>query len=453
MARIASPRASKATSMPVEPTGAPMYVLALEPASRPRLPPEPPTLLDVGELDDDGGDGCSSDDLSVEGLREALRALLEAEQPDLVVPEIEAIATPMLEVLEATGVVRVIPTARAARLTMDREGIRRLAAETLGLPTSPYKFCDSLDELQASLQEKSQAFSGIVKLGRTHLQDATPITLGQEFSGYAAQLANARQLIQGALSWLYPLAIGGTAVGTGLNTHPEFGPRVAAELARVHHMPFASADNKFAALAAHDALVATHGMLKTLAIALTKIANDIRWLASGPRSGLGEITIPDNEPGSSMMPGKVNPTQCEALTMLCAQVMGNDVAMGIGAASGHLELNVYKPLLAHNLLQSIRLLADGMRSFNRHCVWGIQPHIDRIDAHLKRSLMLVTALVPHLGYDRSAEIAKWALKNGSSLAEAALSLGYASQAQLDLWLQPAGMLGPMPSHANPAPDT
>lgn len=323
-------------------------------------------------------------------------------------------------------------------------------AAALGISTH---VLPALDELQASLQEKSQAFSGIVKLGRTHLQDATPITLGQEFSGYAAQLANARQLIQGALSWLYPLAIGGTAVGTGLNTHPEFGPRVAAELARVHHMPFESADNKFAALAAHDALVATHGMLKTLAIALTKIANDIRWLASGPRSGLGEITIPDNEPGSSMMPGKVNPTQCEALTMLCAQVMGNDVAMGIGAASGHLELNVYKPLLAHNLLQSIRLLADGMRSFDRHCVRGIQPDVERIEAHLKKSLMLVTALVPHLGYDRSAEIAKWALKNGSSLAEAALSLGYASQAQLDLWLQPAGMLGPMPSHANPAPDT
>lgn len=323
-------------------------------------------------------------------------------------------------------------------------------AAALGISTH---ILPALDELQASLQEKSQAFSGIVKLGRTHLQDATPITLGQEFSGYVAQLANARQLIHRAVSWLYPLAIGGTAVGTGLNTHPEFGQRVAAELARVHHMPFESADNKFAALATHDALVATHGMLKTLAIALTKIANDVRWLASGPRSGLGEITIPDNEPGSSMMPGKVNPTQCEALTMLCAQVMGNDVAIGIGAASGHFELNVYKPLLAHNLLQSIRLLADGMRSFDRHCVRGIQPHIDRIDAHLKRSLMLVTALVPHLGYDRSAEIAKWALKNDSSLTEAALLLGYANQAQLDLWLQPASMLGPLPSHAKPAPDT
>jgi len=300
----------------------------------------------------------------------------------------------------------------------------------------------ALDALHASLLARSMAFAGIVKLGRTHLQDATPITLGQEFSAYVAQLAQARTWLQQALTGLFPLAIGGTAVGTGLNTHPQFGQRVAAELASRHGLPFTSADNKFAALAAHDALVATHGQLKTLAVALNKMANDIRWLASGPRSGLGEITIPENEPGSSIMPGKVNPTQCEALTMLCAQVMGNDVAIGIGAASGNFELNVYKPLLAHNLLQSIRLLADGMRSFERYCVRGIEANVPRIHEHLARSLMLVTALVPHMGYDRAAQIAKRAFDKDTSLTEAALALGYASQAELDLWLQPAAMLGP-----------
>jgi fumarate hydratase class II len=300
----------------------------------------------------------------------------------------------------------------------------------------------ALDLLHATVLAKSEAFADLVKLGRTHLQDATPITLGQEFSGHAAQLAQARAGIHLALTWLWPLAIGGTAVGTGLNTPAEFGPRVAAELAHSHGMPFTSADNKFAALAAHDALVAVHGQLKTLAVALTKIANDIRWLSSGPRSGLGEITIPENEPGSSIMPGKVNPTQCEALTMLCAQVMGNDVAMGIGAASGHFELNVFKPLLAHNLLQSIRLLADGMRSFERHCVRGIEPNVSRMKEHLDRSLMLVTALVPHMGYDRAAQIAQRAFEENTSLTEAALSLGYATRAELDLWLQPSAMLGP-----------
>lgn len=300
----------------------------------------------------------------------------------------------------------------------------------------------ALDGLHASLLARSQAFSDIVKLGRTHLQDATPITLGQEFSGYVAQLAAARMGLIGALTWLYPLAIGGTAVGTGLNTHAEFGERVATKLARSHHMPFESAENKFAALAAHDAWVATHGMIKTLAVALTKIANDIRWLASGPRSGLGEITLPENEPGSSIMPGKINPTQCEALTMLCAQVMGNDVAIGMGAASGNFELNVYKPLLAHNLLQSIRLLSDGMRSFERYCVRGIEANASRMNEHLQRSLMLVTALVPHIGYDRAGQIARLAFENGTSLREAALSLGYATPAQLEVWLQASTMLGP-----------
>ncbi|MEO0003724.1 MAG: Fumarate hydratase (fumarase C),aerobic Class [Pseudomonadota bacterium] len=300
----------------------------------------------------------------------------------------------------------------------------------------------ALDSLQATLAEKALAFTDIVKIGRTHLQDATPITLGQEFSGYAAQLAQARQRLADAMQWLYPLAIGGTAVGTGLNTHAEFGQRVAAALASRHGLPFSSAGNKFAALAAHDGLVAVHGALKTLAVALMKIANDIRWLASGPRAGLGELHLPENEPGSSIMPGKVNPTQCEALTMLCAQVMGNDVALGIGAASGHFELNVFQPLIAHNLLQSIRLLGDSMASFDLYCARGILPNRERIAEHLGRSLMLVTALVPHIGHDKAVQIAKQAHQNACSLRQAALTLGYATADELDLWLRPESMLGP-----------
>lgn len=300
----------------------------------------------------------------------------------------------------------------------------------------------ALEALQATLSAKAQAFAGLVKLGRTHLQDATPLTLGQELSGHVVQLQQAGKMISAAMVWLYPLAIGGTAVGTGLNTHPEFGERVSARLAQMHGLPFVSAANKFAALAGHEPLVAVHGALKVLSVALSKIANDIRWLASGPRSGLGEIRLPENEPGSSIMPGKVNPTQCEALTMLCAQVMGNDVAMAIGAASGHFELNVYKPLLAHNLLQSIRLLGDGMRSFDVHCAQGIEANPARIREHLERSLMLVTALVPHIGYDRAARMARLAFERDVSLREAALCLGYATSEQLDAWLQPASMLGP-----------
>jgi fumarate hydratase class II len=273
------------------------------------------------------------------------------------------------------------------------------------------------------------------------LQDATPVTLGQEFSGYVAQLDHATTVINAALPSLYPLAIGGTAVGTGLNTHPEFGDRVAAELARSIGLPFVGAANKFAALAAHDGLVAAHGALKTLAVALTKIANDIRWLASGPRCGIGEISIPENEPGSSIMPGKVNPTQCEAMTMLCAQVMGNDVAIGIGAAAGNFELNVYKPLIAHNLLQSVRLLADGMVSFDTHCVRGIEARREHIAELLERSLMLVTALAPHIGYDRAAEIAKKAHHDGTTLREAALALGNVTAADFDRWVRPSEMVG------------
>ena len=277
------------------------------------------------------------------------------------------------------------------------------------------KLLPALNTLRATLKMKSDAFADIVKIGRTHLQDATPLTLGQEFSGYVAQLDLAESLLLAALTPLQELAVGGTAVGTGLNTHAEFGDRVAAELARSMDVPFRSAFNKFAALAAHDALVAAHGALKTLAVALMKIANDVRWLASGPRSGLGEISIPENEPGSSIMPGKVNPTQCEALTMLCCQVFGNDVAITVGGASGNFELNVFKPLIAHNFLQSSRLLADGMASFEEHCVRGIMPNRGRIAEQMERSLMLVTALTPHIGYDRAAEIAKRAHHDGSTL--------------------------------------
>ncbi|MDP3690594.1 class II fumarate hydratase [Bradyrhizobium sp.] len=300
----------------------------------------------------------------------------------------------------------------------------------------------ALAGLRDTLAAKSAAFADIVKIGRTHLQDATPLTLGNEFSAYAAQLDHAYMLIRDSLVSLYPLAIGGTAVGTGLNTHPEFGARVAAELAHGAQLPFISAPNKFAALASHDGLVAVHGALKTLAVALMKIANDVRWLASGPRAGLGEIGIPENEPGSSIMPGKVNPTQCEALTMLCCQVMGNDVAISMGGASGNLELNVYKPLIAHNLLQSIRLLAEGMASFDEHCARGITANPQRIQELLDRSLMLVTALAPHIGYDHAAEIAKHAHREGSTLRDAALALGYVSAADFDRWVQPTEMVRP-----------
>jgi fumarate hydratase class II len=305
-----------------------------------------------------------------------------------------------------------------------------------------HKLLPALNTLRATLEMKSAEFMGIVKIGRTHLQDATPLTLGQEFSGYVAQLDLAESAIISALSPLYHLAAGGTAVGTGLNTHAEFGERVAAELTRSTGVPFKTAANKFAALAAHDALVSAHGALKTLAAALMKIANDVRWLSSGPRSGLGEISIPENEPGSSIMPGKVNPTQCEALTMLCCQVFGNDVAINFGGASGNFELNVYKPLIAHNFMQSVRLLSDGMTSFEEYCVRGISANHARIAELMERSLMLVTALTPHIGYDRAAEIAKRAHRDGSTLKQAALSLGYVSEQDFEHWMRPADMVQP-----------
>ncbi|HEX5686692.1 MAG TPA: class II fumarate hydratase [Ideonella sp.] len=298
----------------------------------------------------------------------------------------------------------------------------------------------ALRALRGTLAAKANAFADIVKIGRTHLQDATPLTLGQEMSGWVAQLDHAAQAVTAALGPLHELAVGGTAVGTGLNTHPQFADGVTLQLSRDTGAPFLAAPNRFAALAGHDALVSAHGALKTLAVALMKIANDVRWLASGPRCGLGELRIPENEPGSSIMPGKVNPTQCEALTMACCQVMGNDVALGIGGASGNFELNVFKPLIAHNFLQSVRLLGDGMASFDAHCAQGIEPDRDRITELLERSLMLVTALNPHIGYDRAAKIAKHAHAQGLSLREAALAVGGITAEQFDAWVRPEKMV-------------
>lgn len=298
----------------------------------------------------------------------------------------------------------------------------------------------ALRALRATLHAKAQACADIVKIGRTHLQDATPLTLGQEMSGWVAQLDSAEQAIVANMAALQALAIGGTAVGTGLNTHPEFGMRVAARLAEETGLPFRCAENRYAALAGHEPLVAAHGALKTLATALMKIANDVRWLASGPRCGLGELRIPENEPGSSIMPGKVNPTQCEALTMVCCQVLGNDVALSIGAASGNFELNVYKPLITHNFQQSLRLLTDAMASFDQHCARGIEPDRERIAELLMNSLMLVTALSPHIGYDAAARIARHAHTQGLSLRDAALALRLVSAEQFDAWVKPAEMI-------------
>ena len=304
-----------------------------------------------------------------------------------------------------------------------------------------HRLLPALAGLHATLTSKAHDFDNIVKIGRTHLQDATPLTLGQEFSGYCAQLAHGERHIRASLAHLCELALGGTAVGTGLNAPPGFAELAAAELARLTGLPLVTAPNKFEALASCDGLVHAHGALKTLAASLMKIANDVRWLASGPRSGLGELSIPENEPGSSIMPGKVNPTQSEALTMLCCQVMGNDVAINMGGASGNFELNVFRPLIAHNFLQSVRLLADGMRSFNDHCVASIEPNRARIADLLGRSLMLVTALNPHIGYDKSAAIAKQAHREGSSLRDAAIRSGHVTADQFDAWVRPQDMVG------------
>jgi fumarate hydratase, class II len=305
-----------------------------------------------------------------------------------------------------------------------------------------HQLVPSLKKLRATLAQKAEAFAGIVKIGRTHLQDATPLTLGQEFSGYVAQLDHGLRHVEASLPHLSELALGGTAVGTGLNAHPEFAARVAAELTRLTNLSFVTAPNKFEALAAHDALVHAHGALKTLAASLMKIANDVRWLASGPRCGIGELKIPENEPGSSIMPGKVNPTQSEAMTMLCSQVLGNDVAVNLGGAMGNFELNVFKPLIIHNFLQSVRLLADGMVSFNDNCAVGIEPDHDRIGKLMHESLMLVTALNPHIGYDKAAQIAKKAHKEGTTLKAAAVASGHLTADEFDQWVKPEDMVGP-----------
>ena len=300
----------------------------------------------------------------------------------------------------------------------------------------------AVEALRDALDQKARAFGEIVKIGRTHLQDATPLTLGQEFSGYVAMLDQGLAVVRGALPALCELAIGGTAVGTGLNAPEGFGERVSAVLQTLTGHPFVSAPNKFQALGSHEAAVAASGALKTLACALMKIANDIRWLASGPRAGFGELRIPENEPGSSIMPGKVNPTQSEALTMVCAQVLANDVAINIGGASGNFELNVFKPLLAHDFLHSARLLTDGCDSFREHCVVGIEPNHGRIREHLENSLMLVTALAPQIGYDRAAAIAKRAHEAGTTLRDAALALGHVTAEEFDRLVRPEHMVRP-----------
>jgi fumarate hydratase class II len=300
----------------------------------------------------------------------------------------------------------------------------------------------AIQQLRDTLDEKAKAFSTIVKLGRTHLQDATPLSLGQEFSGYVSALEHGLNRVEKALDHCYELAMGGTAVGTGINSVEGFGIAVAKEIAEITGLPFRSAENKFEALGGQDSIVELSGALKVVAVSLFKIANDIRWLASGPRSGIGEISIPANEPGSSIMPGKVNPTQCEALTMLCTQVIGNDTTITLAGASGNFELNVYRPVIAYNILQSIRLLADGCRSFSKHAVTGIEPNQERIDHNLYNSLMLVTALNPHIGYDKAAEVAKKAFKDKSTLREAIIQLDYMSGEDFDRLVQPEQMIHP-----------
>lgn len=298
-----------------------------------------------------------------------------------------------------------------------------------------------VEKLRDTLKAKSEKYKSVVKIGRTHLMDATPLTLGQEFSGYVSQLDHGLKALRNTLEHLSELALGGTAVGTGINTPKGYDVKVAAHIAQFTKLPFRTADNKFEALAAHDAMVETHGALKQLAVSLMKIANDIRMLASGPRSGIGEIFIPENEPGSSIMPGKVNPTQNEALTMVCAQVMGNDVTISIAGSNGHYELNVFKPVIAVNFLQSTRLLGDACVSFNDHCAIGIEPNLEGIKKHVDNSLMLVTALNPHIGYENAAKIAKKAHKEGKSLREVAIELNLLTNEQFDAWVKPEDMIG------------
>jgi fumarate hydratase class II len=305
-----------------------------------------------------------------------------------------------------------------------------------------YRLNPALSRLYQALKDKAEAFQDILKIGRTHLQDATPLTLGQEFGGYAAQIDHGIERIKLTLPGLYALAQGGTAVGTGLNTSPLFAEAFAAKIAAMTKLPFVSAENKFEALAAHDALVFAHGALNTVAVSLFKIASDIRLLGSGPRSGFGELTLPENEPGSSIMPGKVNPTQCEAVTMVAARVFGNNTTITFAGSQGHFELNVFKPVIAHAMLQSIRLLTDVAESFRENCIIGIEPNRGAIKAHLERSLMLVTALAPHIGYDKASEIAKTAHKRGTTLREEAIRLGHVEEEEFDRLVRPEDMTGP-----------
>jgi fumarate hydratase class II len=305
-----------------------------------------------------------------------------------------------------------------------------------------YHLNPALAHLYQALKSKSEAFQDIIKIGRTHMQDATPLTLGQEFGGYAAQIDHGIERIKQSLYGLYELAQGGTAVGTGLNTSPLFAELFATKIAAMTKLPFVTAPNKFEALATHDAYVFAHGALATVAVSMFKIANDIRLLGSGPRSGFGELNLPENEPGSSIMPGKVNPTQCEAVTMVAAQVMGNNASIVFAGSQGHLELNVFKPLMAYDMLQSIRLLADVATSFTDNCVVGIEANTDRIEEHMQRSLMLVTALAPHIGYDKASEIAKTAHKRGTTLREEAVRLGHVSAEEFDRLVRPEDMIGP-----------
>ncbi len=351
----------------------------------------------------------------------------------------------------ANRATEILGGALGARLVHPNDDVNRSQSSNDTFPTAMHvavveqlrgRLFPAVQRLRDTLARKSAAYRDVVKIGRTHLQDAVPLTLGQEISGWVSQLDHALAHLEAAMPHLHELAIGGTAVGTGLNAPPGFGEAAAKRIAELTGRPFVPAENPFEALAAHDALVAAHGALKTLAVGLMKIANDVRWLASGPRSGLGEITIPENEPGSSIMPGKVNPTQSEALTMVCAQVLGNDVAVNVGGASGNFELNVFKPLIVHNVLQSVRLLADAAESFEEHCARGLEPNLPRIREQLERSLMLVTALAPRLGYDRAAEIAKKAHREGTTLREAAVTLGYLTAAEFDREVRPERMTGP-----------
>ncbi|WWO97829.1 MAG: class II fumarate hydratase [Candidatus Dasytiphilus stammeri] len=353
----------------------------------------------------------------------------------------EVLANRASEIIGGTrGVNRIIHPNDDVNKSQSSNDVFSTAMHVAAVITIRKNLIPQIKFLINTLSQKSEKYQQVIKIGRTHLQDATPITLGQEISGWMAMIDHNKMHIEQSLPHLQEIALGGTAVGTGINTPPQYAIRVAKELANLTKQPFITAPNKFEALATCDALVHAHGTLKGLAASLMKIANDVRWLSSGPKCGLGEIFIPENEPGSSIMPGKVNPTQCEAITMLCCQVMGNDVAINIGGASGNFQLNVYRPMIIYNFLQSVRLLADGIASFNKYCINGIRPNYERIKKMLQESLMLVTALNIHIGYDKAAKIVQKAHQDGLSIKDSALQLGFLSEEQLDQWLKPENMV-------------